>query len=618
LKILIRRYLKITLFYVIFFAFARLIFFLVNHPAAENYQSLEILQLLLAGLRLDISLTCYILLASMLFFIPWLWWPFKWLEKAERYMHFIVLGLISMGLVSNIIIFHFWNSILNFRALSYLSDPGEVFLSLSSGQILIIFLFLLTTIIFSIVVFKKWFYSPPEKVTTGSVQKIILLLTLLFCTLVGVRGGLQMLPVNESLVYFSEKNFLNQAAINPLWHLAYDIQTAGMERKNPFRITNGKNAEAEVKSLFQNVPDSFPRILTSERPNVVILILESFNADLIGALGGDKNVSPFIDQLAGEGMLFNSIYASGTRTDQGIVSVLNGWPATPFHSIMRSAEKSASLPSLPKIFLSNGYQTSFYYGGEINFSNMNVYCSGQKFNKITDEKDFRNNETRSRWGLPDEYVLHKQLNDLKETRQPFFSVLMTLSNHEPFDVPRFNKFPGKDPADRFRNSAAYTDSCLSTYFSLARKEQWFSNTLFILVADHGHSLPLNRNIAYPDSRRILCLLYGDVIRPEFRGSVVTKQGGHHDLPGTILPQLGHDAAEFRWSKNLLNPTVRPFAYFQVEQTFGMVDSALWFSYWFDTKKFVGTSARLSKNDREQMLFTGSCFLQELYKEYQEK
>jgi phosphoglycerol transferase MdoB-like AlkP superfamily enzyme len=216
----------------------------------------------------------------------------------------------------------------------------------------------------------------------------------------------------------------------------------------------------------------------------------------------------------------------------------------------------------------------------------------------------------------DEYVLDRQVAELSKSREPFFSVTMTLSNHEPFDVPGVKRINGNSEPDRFRNSAAYTDACLSVFFAKAKMQQWYRNTLFILVADHGHSLPLNRSIYYPESHHIPLLFYGDVIRPEFRGAVVTTLGNHHDIPATLFFQFDKNKAkQFVWSKNLLNPTVRPFAYYQIDHLLGWIDQKYWFGYSYNRKKFVARSYVVPHDHLGKMTIEGQSFEQVLYKNY---
>jgi phosphoglycerol transferase MdoB-like AlkP superfamily enzyme len=565
-------------------------------------------------MRMDLSVIAYFMLPSVLLFAIFIFVPEKSIPKAEKYYLAFVTAIIAIILPANVIVYQYWNNLLNYRALTYLSDPKEVFASFSIIQIIVGVIVLALYAFIVIRLFQKA-YTYFERVYVAWFRKAITIFILAAVSVIMMRGGVQMLPINESLVSFSDNTFINQSAANPAWHLFNDIYRAGIFEGNPFATMPDSLAKKRVQELFECSPDSFPEILTTKNPNVVILILESFTADVVGAMGGEKGISPTIDRLMNEGIMFNSIYSSGGRTDQGIVSLLNGWPATPFYSIMRSTDKAKKLASLPLIFRQNNYNTSFFYGGANNFSNLNVYLSGQKFDLITDIKTFDESIPRGRWGIHDEFVMSHQIDYLDKTKQPFFSVLMTLSNHEPFDVPGPIRFPGNSDPDKFRNSAAYTDACLAGFFKKAQQQPWFKNTLFIISADHGHNLPEHKNVYYADCHRIPFFMYGQVIKPEFRGAIVTKVGGHHDLPGTLLPQLGMKADNFLWSKNLLNPTVKQFAYYQIDQVAGWIDTKYWYGYSYNRKKFLARSYDAPDAHLDTMKMYGQAFVQKLFDNY---
>ena len=564
---------------------------------------------------MDLSVIAYFMLPCLLLFGLFLIHPKKWIQKTEYYYLLLITLIISIIIPANVIVYHFWNNLLNYRAVTYLEDPKQIFASFSIIQMILgcIVLIVYGWIVFKI--FRKYAYRFFEIVNVSWLRKSITIMVLIAASVILMRGGLQMLPINESLISFSDNNFINQSAANPAWHLFNDVYRAGIFEGNPFAVMPDEEAERRVQKLFDCEKDSFPEMLTTKTPNVVILILESYTSDVVGALGGEKGISPTIDKLMGEGISFTSIYASGTRTDQGIVSLLNGWPATPYYSIMRSTEKVKKLPSLTKMLNARGYTTSFYYGGESNFSNLNTYIINQKFLHINDIKNFDASIQRGRWGVHDQYVLNKQFEELNKTKEPFFSVVMTLSNHEPFDVPGSVRFPGESDPDRFRNSAAYTDACLAEYFEKVKDQSWYKNTLFIIAADHGHSLPKYRNVYFPESHRIPFFFFGEVIKSEFRGAEVTKLGGHHDLPATLLPQLGLSADSFAWSKNLLNPTVTPFAYYQIDQLAGWIDSDYWYGYSYSRNNILARSYNASTARIDTMKMNGQAFVQKLFDAY---
>ena len=609
-------YIKITLFYVIFFALWRLIFLLVNIPDDGTVKWSETLLSFLYGLRMDISMACYFLLPSIVLNVLFIISPRKIFNQIEFIIHAIVIIALIHVLAGNVALYHFWNSMINFRAVSYLVDPTEVFSSLTIGQSVLAIVGMIITILGSLFLFRKFFYQPFEK-SNGNVVAVSVSIAISGGLLVvGLRGGVQMLPMNESLVYYSKNNFLNQSAINPAWHLVYDIYTAGLSTSNPFHKVPDETADPIVNKLLQVSFETFPQVLTTNRPNVVFIILESFTADVVASLGGDKRTDPNLEKFISQGIFFDSIYASGTRTDQGIVSVLNGWPATPFHSIMRSSEKSKRLPSLVKTLLFQNYATSFYYGGKSNFSNLDAYCETQKFGKIVDEESFNPKLAMSRWGVADEFLFDKQLKEISASTQPFFSTIMTLSNHEPFDVPGKIRIEGNSEADKFRNSAAYTDACLGDYFEKASKQPWYANTLFVIVADHGHRLPMHRLILEPESRRIPLLFYGDVIKPEYRGMKIHKLGGHHDIPSTLLYQMAINTSIYEWSKNLLNPLTSSYAFYQFEETFGFIENKKWTVYSYNTQKVINHSRPMNDLEMDSLLLKGKSFMQRLYAQYQ--
>lgn len=609
-------YFKIVLFYAFFFAFSRLIFLLVNIPDNGVVIWKEAQLSFLYGLRMDISMSCYFLLPSLILNILFIFFPNRIFNVINFIVQCAVIIAVCLVVTGNVALYHFWNSIINFRAIMYLADLNEVFNSLSLGQSFIVVFGLLALFIGSIFIFWKFFYQPFEKDNTNAITKYGSWVITAVLVVIGLRGGVQMLPMNESLVYFSKYNFLNQAAVNPMWHLTYDIYTAGISKSNPFEKFTDKSAEQIAGKLLQASYEKFPHVLRTDRPNIVIILLESFTADVVASLGGDKRTNPNLEALIPQGIFFDSIFASGTRTDQGIVSAINGWPATPYHSIMRSSEKSKRLPSLVKTLAIQHYTTSFYYGGERNFSNLDAYCVTQKFRKIVDEQDFDLTLTKSRWGIADEFLFDKHLAELNKSVQPFFSTVMTLSNHEPFDVPGKVRISGNSEADKFRNSAAYTDACLGDYLKKASKQPWYANTLFIIVADHGHRLPMHRLILEPDSRRIPLLFFGEVIKPEYRGMKVHIAGGHHDIPTTLLSQMAINTSAYEWSKNLLNPLTPSYSFYQFEETFGLIENKKWVVYSYNTEKVINHSHPLSSSETDSLLLKGQAYMQKLYAQYQ--
>jgi phosphoglycerol transferase MdoB-like AlkP superfamily enzyme len=605
-------FLRPFFFFVILFAFYRLLFLLVFVLPLPEVHLGGVLLSFWYGLKLDLAVSSYIL------FLPVLLWLFSFpaissaCKKITRIYFALVVVLIHIGSFSNLVVYHYWDSLLNWRALSYLSDPGEAAASVSLIWIVLWFLFLIVVSIFSIRFFFRKVHPAESPAPSSFFPRLVYFIFFSGLLLLLARGGWQLIPINESAAYFSPVRQLNDAATNSLWHLGHSAKVAG-SHDNPFVTMSPAEAERTVDSLYAVQDSAGDEILTLKKPNIVLLILESYSSDLLGCMGAKVSAAPFLDSLAGQGMLFTNIYSSGFRTDQGLTALLSGFPATPIFSVIRYPEKTAALPSLVKALTKDGYFTSYYYGGSGNFRNMKSYCYNMGFQKYTDQENLPSGLPQCKWGIHDEFVLQRQAEDLSQVKQPFFSVVMTLSNHEPYDVPMQVHFKGNDNSQMFRNSAYYTDRSLQKYFVYAAKQAWYANTLFVIVADHGHHLPEKRDMSGPESHHLPLIFFGKALKPSFVGTRIPLVGNHHDLPATLLRQLNLRSNDFRWSKNLLSKGSISFAYYEQEDGFGWIRDDEWVYYSVLQKRPVRNGGNPQKEAGS--IISGKAFLQQLYEQF---
>jgi phosphoglycerol transferase MdoB-like AlkP superfamily enzyme len=254
-----------------------------------------------------------------------------------------------------------------------------------------------------------------------------------------------------------------------------------------------------------------------------------------------------------------------------LLAVLSGFPAQPVASIITQPEKFEKLPSLAKTFNAKGYNSSFYYGGESEFANIKAYMVSAGFQKILDKNDFSKTEMNSKWGAHDHVMFDKVIKELEGQKKPFFANILTLSSHEPFEIPIPSKYKGIEERNKFKSSVYYTDKSLGGFMEKAKSQPWYQHTLFVLVADHGHRLPKEYPELYnPGKYRIPLLFYGAALKKEFRGKRIHTIGGQTDIAATLLGQLGIKNNEFSWSKNLLHPKVKEFAFYDFNDGFGWV------------------------------------------------
>jgi phosphoglycerol transferase MdoB-like AlkP superfamily enzyme len=213
------------------------------------------------------------------------------------------------------------------------------------------------------------------------------------------------------------------------------ITDEGNLDSNPFKFLSETEAEIHWSALMQTKADSVARRFSSiPHPNILLITWESLTSKALNRKFEEVSVLPCLERRLKEGIFFDNAFASGDRTDKGIVSILSGYPAQPITSIVKMPEKTRTLPHLPSLLKKEGYQTSFYYGGETEFANMKSYLLGAGFDKITDVKNFEAKERNSKWGAHDHVVMNKIKKDIQSTGRPFFIHWLTLSSHEPFET----------------------------------------------------------------------------------------------------------------------------------------------------------------------------------------
>jgi len=611
-----RYFLRLYLFWLIFFFIFRIIFLISSGPYEENVTLWERLFSIVAGFRLDISTICYLTVVPLLGVIISVLDKGRFSEKFIKWYHYIVITIVVILSISNIILYNYWGTLLNNRGLSYLAQPVEVFASVSNWQIIIYTVAVIICVWTFIFLFKKINGLGIRSVIATKGSILFTCIILICLTVVGLRGGLQQIPVNESSAYFSNYKVLNDIATNNLWYLGHNLSQSD-NRKNPYQWMNDEQADNLVTELYdkRNESDTLKIFNLHSKPNIIIILLESWTSDIIKRSGDTNNVTPQFSRLADSGLFFTSVYSSGFRTDQALISVFSGFPSQPNKSIIRFPDKTYKLPSLAQKFKKEGYSNSFFYGGELGFANMNSYLLTSGFEKVTGKADYPNETMNSKWGAHDEYILDAQINFLNKNPQPFFSALLTLSTHEPFEVPIKTPFNGSSESDQFRKSAWYTDWCLGEYFKKASAQQWFNNTVFILMADHGHRLPLNRGYTDPLARKIPLLIYSPLLKEEYRGTTVNHTAGQNDIAASLLAQLEINHQDFEWSNNIFRNPRNNFAYLCLDDAFTWVTDSGHYVWSFAEKAVIESSGSYQNLHSDSVTNPGKAFVQQLYNRF---
>lgn len=303
-----------------------------------------------------------------------------------------------------------------------------------------------------------------------------------------------------------------------------------------------------------------------------------------------------------ERVFFTNLYANSFRTDRGVVSAVAGFRLQPNMSLLKYTNKMQKLNSIPKSLVDNGYSASFMYGGDVNFAQIKTLFVTQKVTDITTDTDFPVNLRLTKWGVPDLYTFEKLYRDVtEEKKEPFIKMFLTLSSHEPFDVP-VTKF--KEP---YFNSVNYTDSCIGEFINKLKKSPQWKNTLVVFIPDHNMRYPKNVGHYDPYRHHSFMLWVGGAIKEPYK---VNRLCSQVDAAATLLAQLNINTEGFTFSKNILNPTVKEFAFYTFPNGFTMMSNNGRVSYDTDGKTRLlneGVAA-------DSLLMQGKAFLQRLYDE----
>ena len=416
-----------------------------------------------------------------------------------------------------------------------------------------------------------------------------------------IRGGTGASVANVSKVYFSPTQFLNHAATNPVFSFLASLGDR-VDYADEYPFFDEAVRAAKFDALRGNGPAAGPTepVLNTARPNVVIVILESFARTVMDAEVGGEPVMPYMQQLKGEGIWFENFFANSFRTDRGEVAILSGFPAQTRMSIMKLPAKSRNLPSIARSLAGEGYATSFAYGGDLNFTNQSSYMYATGWQELIWQKDLRFDAPAADWGYDDALMCDwfaDRVIALSNAGKPFLAGLLTLSSHTPFDVP-YSKFD-----DKVLNAMAFSDECVGKMIDRLKASPAWKDLLVVLVADHGYPYPRTLTYNEPLRHRIPMIWTGGAVA---RPRAVEDYAAQIDIAATLLAQLGVAHDDFDYSKDIFAPTPpRKFAYYTFNDGFGVVDAsgeAVW----------DATAGRAVTATNPELLDVGRTMLQTTY------
>lgn len=585
------------------------------------------------GLPLDLSMAGYLSVIPGLLSIAVVWLK-RELVKPIMNIYFIIASLfITCSFLLNASLYPYWKYPLDSTPLFYFfTSPADAIASVSIWQVI------LSIVILIVLTIGVWFtlrmrgekrqqysrYSYGYGGFGGGKRKrfddfdrhrgrtsiILLLLTgLLFLP---IRGGITVSTMNTGQVYYSQNAYLNHSAVNPLFSLLESI-THQEDFASQYRFMKDKEADKIFATMTSTSDENTYPLLNEATfkkgtPDILIVIMESFASDIMPSMGSYKDVAVCLDSIAQQSILFTRFYANSFRTDRGMVSILSGYPAQPTTSIMRYPRKTSQLPSIARNLAKyKNYKTTYYYGGDADFCNMRSYLVSQGYQHIISDANFPIEDKLSKWGVPDHILAARMMKDIKaqqNEKRPMLRILQTSSSHEPFEVP-YHRLK-----DKRLNAFAYTDSVMGAIVREYRKLPRWKNTLIVFVPDHVGSYKENLNDHDRSRYQIPLILAGGAISRPMKVGII---GSQQDIAATLLGQLGVEHREFTFSKNMMSDATPKFAFFAVNDAFGIVSEENSLIYDNRAKRIV-----YDKGEKGFNLKRGQAYLQKLYDDLAKK
>ena len=550
-------------------------YFLIQKPvfmacnATKHYALYDWLGVVWHGAGLDATTAGYLTILPFLLTVASVWFRHMPFRKILTPYYIVVMLLVSLVFVGDLSLFSFWESKLDASIFIYIDSPKNALASVSGAYVAVrvAAIAALTALMSTLL----WAATP------GQMQKINMIGQQLVATLcalpVGallflvIRGGFRVSTANVGDAYFSTDQFLNQAAVNPAFNLFSSTERQA-KYEDEFNFYDEPRRAHIMQGLYPKSDAGTTYVLNTSRPNILVIFMESFGATMIERLGGEKGVAPNLERLAADGIFFSRIFANSFRTDRGTVCTFSGYPGLPTLSLMKVPSLCQAMPNIASALGHAGYKTDFLYGGDINFTNMQGYLRAGGFQTLTSQDQFSMTDRNySKWGVPDHITFSRLYDMLKEregSHEPWFTAFLTLSSHEPFEVP-YKRFK-----DNRYNAFAYTDHCIGEFIKRFSKTPQWKNTLVVLLPDHGIAYPKEGERFSPRYFRIPMIWTGGAVN---RKLTVEKIMNQTDLAATLLAQLGIEHTQFEFSRNVLSESYTyPFAFYSFVNGFCFLDN----------------------------------------------
>jgi phosphoglycerol transferase MdoB-like AlkP superfamily enzyme len=615
-------YVLLLLFWIAVFDFQRILFSIHYLDKLEVISFWEWILVFIKSIHLDIATGAFLSVLPII--ALYLSFAFKSKIAFKIFKVILVLEvlLISMIHSGEINAYGEWNHKLTSRVFMHLSHPDEVFRTADISMTVWFFIYLILEIVFAWKLIRwifprNYFKLDQLSAKWSIVGGFTVLPLLIFSSFILARGGVQQIPINIDASYYSNNYVLNDISVNSPYFFAKSFFLYNRSEIDGHITNMPKNEVDQLLSDFNNYPKEHSNfILKNKRPNVVFIILESWTSTVSEKLSGKPGATPNFDEISEDGVLFSNIYATGSTSEIGNASIFSGYPALPEISISMQPFKHRKLPTLNKDLAPFGYTSGYIFSGDLKYGNIQGYFMDHGFDHIADEDDFPSHLEKGKLNYYDEDLYKLFLERINKSKEPFMQCAFTGSTHSPYDFPKNNmtkNWEGKE--SNFMNSIYYADECLKDFLENCKKEEWYENTLFVIVADHGHASPYVTNPNSSEFFRVPLLLYGEPLKDSVRGKTIDIVGSQADIAATLLYQMELEADEYEWSKDLLNPAVPEFALHTTIRGFGWVTPKGNFTYHMDFENY--NEQNYNPEELKKQRRRCDAFMQSFYADYKE-
>ena len=590
-KYLLKEYLSL----IFLMGLCRLLFIFFNREGMKEVPTEIIGKSFLYGWIFDNSITCYYIGILLILLLLYSLLRILWLGIIGKIIlniyKIFVSSVVFLILLSDIEYYRAFNFHLNATIFDYTDHMDEIGNTILYGDYNYFTMFLLFIIIEGIYLslsfraFNNDIYKDREIGITFFNDIGIIFISGVLCVF-GARGGFSQSTLNWGRAYFSEYTFANQTAINGVFALGKSLDLVRKDNKKGKSQVSKIFTLEELKNNIRNYVGTEKDEFISDKNfllretktgkevkkyNVVIVLMESFMGDTVGALGGEPDLTPNYNKLANEGVLFTNFFSNGNRSNRGILSVFTGFPSQYGKSILKKPIGQKAFISLAEILKERGYSTHFMYGGDVEFDNMKGFFEINGIKNFISRDDFSKEERTIKWGVPDDKLFDKAVEYLGNLKEPFFFEIFTLSNHAPFDIDEnFKEFTEENYPDYERyNAFKFADYSIGRFVNAVRDKEWAKNTIFVFVADHGENRRKPIEIDWKKfSNPLVIWTPGGQLKHE----IIDKVGSQLDILPTIMGILGGEYTHSAWGKDLLDKNNKGSVAYVVENNFiGIID-----------------------------------------------